>query len=377
MPPDPSLAAVQTALASTTLSSYLASRPPTTVVTVADCDRLEAVLAVFTSRKILSAPIFKAGSSVCLGFISVADVLRAVLSWAAVGTDATPASRAEGLARAGARLARERVRDVPRSNDGALLWRAADGGMSLLDVVRHGFLRGGTAPPVHRIAVYDVLDDDGGGDSAGADDAPAPSPALAGAPIRVVAMLSQTDIVAFIAKHAPASLGALTTARLGDLGIASAPVVSVPQGMPAAHAFAALLARGGEVSAAAVVATGEPGCVDGSVLGDASVSSLRGLSSARVPSLASPILDFLRAPATTPGDADAAGAWGVRGADAAPAPLAVVAPVCVAPGAPFEKLLTLVAGGGARRHRAYVVDGQGRPEGIISLTDVLRLVSRE
>lgn len=375
MPPDPSLAAVQTALASTSLTSYLSSRPPTTVVTVSDADRLETVLAVFTSRKILSAPVFKAGSSVCFGFISVADVLRAVLSWASIGTDATPASRAEGLARAGARLARERVRDVPRSNDGALLWRAADGSMSLLDVVRHGFLRGGSAPPVHRVAVYDVLDDEGGGVENPDTDA-SPSPALAGAPIRVVAMLSQTNIAAFIAKHAPASLGPLATARLGDLGIASAPVVSVPQGMPAAHAFAALLARGGEVSAAAVVATGEPGCVDGSVLGDVSVSSLRGLSSARVPSLASPILDFLRAPASTPGDADAAGAWGVRGADAAPAPLAAVAPARVAPGAPFEKLLTLVAGGGARQHRAYVVDAEGRPQGIISLTDVLRLVSR-
>lgn len=393
------LAPVQNLLASTSLNDYLAARPPATVVTVSDTDRLDTVLALLSSRAILSAPVFKAGTARCLGFVSVADVLRAVLAWAAVGTGASPAARAEGLQRAATRLARERVRDLGKANDGALLWRKAEGGMSLLDVVRLGFLRGGGAPPVHRVAIYDVLDEDdggawtgsagggGSGDAAAEPSTSTPSPALAGAPVRFVAVLSQTDVVAFLAKRAaadPAStLGPLAAARVGDLNVASAPVVSVPAGMPAAHAFAALLDRGGQVSAAAVVAQtqGDDGCAPGAVVADCSSRSLRGLSSDRVTALARPILDFLRAPAapacSTDGAATAAAEWGVIGADAAPLPLAEVAPARVAPGASFGELLTLLAGGGARRHRAYVVDGDGRPQGIISLTDVLRLIARE
>ena len=166
------LATAQKLLESTTLGEYLATRPPSTVVTISDAMPLEQVwvwrlgpwwhgwaegggwclagpvagmdvapaahnpphpvprrwqvLKIFAVRNILSAPVFAAGSSRCLGFVGVDDVTRAVLGWADVGADPSPSGRAEGLRRAGERLARERVRDIARANDGELVVRASE-----------------------------------------------------------------------------------------------------------------------------------------------------------------------------------------------------------------------------------------------------------
>ena len=99
------------------------------------------MLRVLDTHHILSAPVFAANSSRCVGWISVGDVLRAILGWAALMDDPSPAGRVENLRRAGARLETSRVRDIARANDGSLLLAASEG-ISLLDVVRDGLLRG-------------------------------------------------------------------------------------------------------------------------------------------------------------------------------------------------------------------------------------------
>ena len=123
------------------------------------------MLRVLDTHHILSAPVFAANSSRCVGWISVGDVLRAILGWAALMDDPSPAGRVENLRRAGARLETSRVRDIARANDGSLLLAASEG-ISLLDVVRDGLLRGSGGcgegvPPCHRVGVYDF---EGGAD---------------------------------------------------------------------------------------------------------------------------------------------------------------------------------------------------------------------
>jgi len=326
------------------------------------------VLRLFASRDILSAPVFAAGTDACRGFVGVDDILRALLAWAAIASDPSPAARAEGLRRAGARLHAERVRDIPRRNDGALLRARVDGSMSLLELVRSSFLRDGAAPPVHRVAVYDAPDGDDDGDD---DDA------AAGAPVRVTAVVSQSDVVAYIARHAPAALGALASIPVGDIeGLASSPVASVPQGMPAALALASLFQSDCPVSAAAVVATEGDG-PHGALLADVSVSDLRGLTPGDVGALAAPVLDFLatRHPPPPRPPTGAASAWGVKAPDAERRRDVGAAAVRFPPGAPLGAVIAALAA--TRRHRAYIIDGDGRPDGILTLTDLLKLIARE
>lgn len=392
---DSPLAAVHALLAGVTLDDYLAARPPTAVVTVSDAMPLEQVwvvgrgggggggggraregaerqprlppfqvLRLFASRDILSAPVFAAGTDTCRGFVGVDDILRAMLGWASVAADPSPAGRAEGLRRAGARLHSERVRDIPRANDGALLRARADGSMSLLEVVRSAFLRNGAARPVHRIAVYDAPD----GDDDDADDA------AAGAPVRVTAVVSQSDVVAFIARHSPAGLGPLARIPVGDIeDLVSSPVAAVPQDMSAALALASLFQSDCPVSAAAVVATQGAG-THGALLADVSLADLRGLTPADVGALATPVLDFLatRHPPPARSPTGAASAWGVKAPDAERR--RDVAAAKFPPGAPLGSVVAALAA--SRRHRVYIVDGDGRPDGILTLTDLLKLIAR-
>ena len=467
------LATAQKLLESTTLGEYLATRPPSTVVTISDAMPLEQVwvwrlgpwwhgwaegggwclagpvagmdvapaahnpphpvprrwqvLKIFAVRNILSAPVFAAGSSRCLGFVGVDDVTRAVLGWADVGADPSPSGRAEGLRRAGERLARERVRDIARANDGELVVRASEA-CTLLQVrveegkgwreveevgegwngvgrmhtglggrpcnpqlsppppppVRSGFLRGGRGPPCHRVAVYDFegveesesggwggCGDGDGGDSesvSAGGSSRALKPTIDPTEIRILAIVSQSDVISFLAKHVD-RLGPLAATPVADTGAVTSPVVAVPDSMPAAMAFASMFAKGAPVSSAAVLASRGPDA--GTLIANISVSDLRGLRPAGLAALAAPVLTFLRTKAAPgAGSGEAAAAWGVRAGDSE----ADVRPVSVPPGAPLGEVLRLLDEG--RRHRVYVCDASGRPDGIVTLTDLLRLFAR-
>ncbi len=51
-------------------------------------------------------------------------------------------------------------------------------------------------------------------------------------------------------------------------------------------------------------------------------------------------------------------------------------PVTVSPSTPFTSVLELLGGSAPRIHRVYVTDEHGRPVGVITATDVLRLLAR-
>lgn len=363
---------------------------------------LSQVLRVLDTHHILSAPVFAAGSSRFAGFISVGDILRAVLAWAALMDDPSPAGRVENLHRAGARLETTRVRDIARTNDGSLLLAAAEG-VTLLDVVRDGLLKGGGAgvPACHRVGVYDFACTGCGG-VGDEDDDPSPSAAglpgetgpaftdAAGAPLppgadpsekRVIGIISQSDVIRFLFRAA-----ALPTAPVSSLpGLVTSPVVSVSSDMPAALAFASLFSSEGVVSAAAVLESRGPDA--GTLVGTLSTADLRGMRPDGLAALATPTLAYLSTrparpnihgakteadlcsaapPATSPA------AWGVKAPDVGPGthPLRVEV---VSPAAPFGEVVARLAASGA--HRAYVCTEDGRPEGVITLTDILRVVA--
>ena len=377
------------------------------------------MLRVLDTHHILSAPVFAANSSRCVGWISVGDVLRAILGWAALMDDPSPAGRVENLRRAGARLETSRVRDIARANDGSLLLAASEG-ISLLDVVRDGLLRGSGAcgagvPPCHRVGVYDFegAPGGGGGEEEGEDGAAYPAavaaapaglpgeagPAFAGADgaplppgadptdVRVVGIVSQSDIIRFLARgRGGGGASCLPATPVSDLpGLISSPVISVPSDMPAALAFASLFASEGVVSAAAVLESRGPAA--GTLVGTLSTADLRGMRPDGLAALATPTLAYLSTRPARPnvhgagkteadvgagGPADSPEAWGVRAPDAGPGthPLRVEV---VSPTTPFSEVVTRLAASGV--HRAYVCSEDGRPEGVITLTDILRVVA--
>lgn len=337
-----------------------------------------------------------------MGFLSVGDVLRAVLGWASLMDDPTPAGRVENLRRAGARLESARVRDIARGNDGCLLL-AANEGVSLLDVVRDGLLRGGTGgggAPCHRVAVYEFEGAGGGDEESGAVTATAgaglpgeAAPAFAcasGAPlppgadpteVRITGIVSQSDVVRFLARAGCAA--ALTTPIGAVPGLVSSPVVSVPADMPAALAFASLFSSEGVVSAAAILETRGPGA--GTFAGTLSSADLRGMRPDGLEALAAPVLAYLSTRPARPnphvakteedlgsGPAKSPSAWGVRAPDAGPGAHPLRAEVA-GPDTPLGEVVELLAASGA--HRVYVCGDDGRPSGVCTLTDILRVVA--
>jgi hypothetical protein len=170
-------------------------------------------------------------------------------------------------------------------DDGALIYRA-DLGTTLGEVVRRGFLAPAPGRGVrHRVAVFELNnngaeeeeeeDDDGMMDDAEEGGAAgrreqqrqgqqpaAGAAAAAGAPrqaaaaadaddasvraIRITHVLSQSDVVRFLARHLR-ELGPAAALTLEQLGLArkvSRGVVCVPGSMPALNALSALMVRG-------------------------------------------------------------------------------------------------------------------------------------
>ena len=223
------------------------------------------------------------------------------------------------------------MREIQREGDGRLVFRCVNGGVggsskgaatggggrgggegernsgaasslppgetSLLDVVRDGFLLGGErgTPACHRVAVVDFEDDDDGDDEEeeeegdggdGGGDAKmmraAQAPPGGGEPdsLRVIAIVSQSDVIRFLARH----LGELkSSGENNDEGggggreptareLATSPVAAVAAAMPASLALASLFQQRGRVSAAAIVSAGH-----GELVGSLSASDLRGL----------------------------------------------------------------------------------------------------
>ncbi len=289
----------------------------------------------------------------------------------------------KGLESAAPAFAATPVADLPVSGgDGSFFPADKAGSMSLLELVHDGFLfphakapHGGSkvaTPVVHRAALH----------SAGC---------------AVTAIISQSDVARFLSTH-EAGLGGLGGQTVADLGWVKGPgsIVSVP---PEASALAALATMAEhKVAGVAVVDAG------GRLLGNMSASDARGLTADRLPALALPVAEFLAlehgleywgldhsgdaggvpapaaAPPPPPQDLDRAREHASGFARAAARRRATLG------GAVGQELAAAVATDtlaavlarlvGRRLHRLYVVDADRRPVGVVTLTDVLRLVAK-
>ncbi|KAF6264439.1 hypothetical protein COO60DRAFT_1457574 [Scenedesmus sp. NREL 46B-D3] len=240
---------------------------------------------------------------------------------------------------------------------------------------------------VHRVGVFDAADEDGSDDDGSDDGAMACEPdALQG--ISISAIVSQSDVAAYLHKHAD-QLGPLADATVAQLGLAGKAVVCVPGEMSAIHAFASMAAN--KVSCVGVVSHAH----GGGLVGSLSSSDLAGLLPEHFVSLAGPVLQYLTARASAswggqPQHAAAAGpalpaprvslqqqqqpagggarAWGLKGGEGLKLPPLV----SCSPASSLRQVLALLAA--HRLHRLHVLDGHSRPVGIVTITDLLRLI---
>ncbi|KAK9865169.1 hypothetical protein WJX84_010351 [Apatococcus fuscideae] len=324
------------------------------------------VLRLFAVHNILSAPIFEANSSHCSGFLDLVDILQAVLSWFNVRADA--ADRTDKLKKAGRKLLTERIRSIKLANDGHLVYRNGSS-TTLLEVITSGFLQPVGAREVsHRIAVWDYVNSAEPEDEDAAVDE-------GGFGVYITNIISQSDIIRFLHQHGQ-QLGRLGSMTVEALGLATKQVVCVPSDMPTINAFAAMCAS--HVSCAGVVQLRG----HGALVGNLSVSDLRGILPEHFSVLGQPVMTFLeirragkcwatptprnpRIQHTTNG----CNGWGIKSAEGTQ-PVRVAA--CSPDATLLEVIEILVT---TRYHRIYVTSEDRRPCGIITLTDILRLIA--
>lgn len=396
-------------LSSWTLAKYLSTKPPSHVVTLDSSSSLATALKTLATHNILSAPVFETINNQYLGFLDLADILAFILSTVAV-REACEETRMNRLAAAGALLEQTPIGNVHPGTDGALLYKA-NMQSSFYEVVQRGLLRPYDDPAViHRIAVFDYDEDTMSDD----DDDDMESETVKG--IRITHVVSQTDIIRFLQKHM-SSLGPLTSLTLDDLGLAYKPVICVPADMPTINALATMQVN--RVLAVGVISHAH----HGALVANLSVSDLRGLMTSQLGLLGLPILKFLAAkslaagamkmsPRSSPPSSPvpprgspsgsltsimggtSVGAlgcspswgpsggslltgcfprnvWGLKGAEGTDFHSAVT---CM-PSCTFGELLNLMVS--HRVHRVYVVDNNHRPVGLVTATDVLRVITVE
>lgn len=210
---------------------------------------------------------------------------------------------------------------LPGRGDGALVY-SANQGLSLLEVLRDGFLAGVSARHgaasrrvCHRLAVFD---------DTGA----------------VTDLLSQSDVVGYLANTGvlDRSLGERTIALL-NLGHARGGLAAVTPRVPTVEALQFMVSR--DVSSVAVVDDA------GHLVGNLSASDLRGIAGGALNHLALPVGEFLARRRERHGL------------------------VTCAPESTFAAIVRRMAA--QRVHRVYVVD-QGKAVGIVTCTDVLQAV---
>ena len=260
--------------------------------------------------------------------MDVLDILHGLLATLPRGMGHQPDHWRRLLEQAVPAYMTRRLVMLPSHNDGALVF-SAHSGMSVLDLIKDGFLGGGdgTSPSkvTHRVAVFD---------STG----------------QVTHIVSQSDVIAFVAgtPHALDAFGDATLEQL-RIGHARGGVAQVARTLPTVEALLFMASQG--VSSVAVIDDDASG---GALCGNLSGSDLRGLAGGDMHELAQPVGAFL------------AGSLPLRGQP----------PRELVTAAPESTLRTVVHRMAACRvHRVYTVDPQTRrPVGIVTCTDVLRAI---
>ena len=336
-----------------------------------------AALQLLADAHVLSAPlVLRTGAKednnyMVMCFLSVSDFLRAFVERAerAVQFDTPLLTRMRLLSALGAEFCASGVVTLHTSDDGEVLYKGATESLTLLELVRSGFLRmpfrRPPLPPRHRLGVFDEHG-------------------------RLSTIVSMSNVVAWALQHAD-QLGALPQRSLAELGLAGGgggddeppreEVVCVTTAMPTHVAFGTAVHRN-------VSAVGVTDAASGALVANLSLSDFRTLSTHDFGSLALPVGEYLvhRHNLSVPSEDEGAGehAEAAAGSGAARsvrirdpwarALHAAHAAVMLRPEATFLRLLEALVG--AHVHRAYVADENLTPLAVVTHTDVLAVLMR-
>ena len=259
-----------------------------------------------------------------------------------------------------------KLRDLPGMNDGDFLF-AAEIQRTLLDVVQNSFLRPrhlhlddppmldtrrpkGTSSAschkedvsryIHRMAILDEDD-------------------------RICDVVSVSDVVAFLLAHIR-ELGALAYMQVGDLGLGlDKDVFTIKANEPSLTAFAGMYERG--LSSAAVLSS-----ITGIMIGNISLSDLRCLDLGQFGRLALPVSDFILYTESVRSSLQDVARSRIRDSKGRRF-LRRPRLVTCTPAATFEEVLKLLVQHSV--HRVYVIDDLSLPIGVITPTDILKLLA--
>ena len=255
-------------LGSITLHEYLASRPPSHVVTIQESRNVGDALILLNRHRLLSAPVISDSTGDVLGFFHVSNALSAFLegvspSLVRDGSQSTE-SKADELCSAGQEFCNIPLRSLKYGHDGVLAY-VSRCSTSLLDLV-DTFMQQGNK---HRLAVWDLLGEDASGDAA----------------MRVSSIVSQSDIIRYLAKHGQLLGADKLTIRDIQGWCTAGGLVTTTGTTPALSAFATMAKE--KCSAIGITSH------EGRLCGNLSQSDLRGLTPDTWGRLALPCAQFL------------------------------------------------------------------------------------
>eukprot|EP00210_Caulerpa_lentillifera_P007419 g7090.t1 len=385
-----------------TLGDYLDARPPSQVVSFDVNTTLSDALLKLDQCNILSAPLFDTMSSEYYGFVDCWDILRQVLK-----SIDLPKLQAEELPyqlrKLGERLRTETLSVLTELEDGELVYKA-NKSHSLHEVIHYGFARthGKRRKSVcHRIAVFDFLDGSkqssmkSGQNENNTDTSTSSYGISTGGPggpggahldqcaltetskscselnvkvtdaLKVEAVVSQSDMLRFIYQKREL-FPELLNMSISDLKISEKPVVCVPVDMLAVHTFASMFAW--NVKSAGIVDNHNGGVL----VANLSASDLRGIQTADFPVLSTPVLSFLekrsnRRKHSSDESSPLLQDYGLDEDEQGAYPAADAIYPQASLGEAMEHLVS------TGYHRVYVIDHENRTQGIITITDILRL----
>jgi CBS-domain-containing membrane protein len=292
------------------------------VTTVPEDTQLKDVLHLLASRRILSAPVVCKDSRDVMGFVDVMDILTFVVRTVTQGLDMLEAQWSPwanditSLQARGQQFGDTPVREVMAAAKADPYFPVYGQG-TVMQAMEH------FAVGVHRAAVFNKTN-------------------------KVLTnIISQSDVVSLVTKFLTGtSLGVLGGKTIEELHLGTSPsVITMSTNAQAIHAIYLMFFN--NVSAVAI--TDE----NGRLVANFSASELRGIAQDNFHWLLYPINDFLRK-------------IGSRASDKLSFPL-----TC-RKGTKIEDAINML--GTYRVHRLWIVDDQGRPEGVLSLTDVMRML---
>eukprot|EP00878_Enallax_costatus_P010411 GHUV01010866.1.p1 GENE.GHUV01010866.1~~GHUV01010866.1.p1 ORF type:complete len:449 (+),score=124.72 GHUV01010866.1:208-1554(+) len=359
---------------------------PQAVVILKDTATVEQALKTLAAKRILSAPVVStaeaevkvppgahwpqekglAGSHQIMGFLDVRDVLSSFLA-ELEGTNMAQMKMLQKmriLEDKGQSYATTQIKDLKVfGGDGDFFHISEAAQTTIKELVMNGLLNPterGThrgkhivTGTVHRVAVYDNQ-------------------------FRLQNIISQTDIIRFLHMN-KADLGDMGSKTAAELGWCPRPVVSLGPETSAIEAM--LLMNQKQISAVAVV----DGV--GKIIGNFSISEMRTIMAEHFGALALPVGEFLALEHGTEfqgyshiHEQEVVQSKGhkfitdrvSRARPRTPGEEVGQALVLVKPNAPFTEILDKIVN--HRIHRVYVIDDDEKPCGVVTCTDVLRLV---